>query len=88
MGIVRPVMEQFPYAWMFFVPFILIATFMILNLFIGVVVGAMQSAANADRAAEEQTAQNERGEILAELRALRQEVAALRAASANDRSAT
>lgn len=88
MGIVRPVMEQFPYAWMFFVPFILIATFMILNLFIGVVVGAMQSAANADRAAEEQTAQNERGEILAELRALRQEVGALRAASANDRSAT
>lgn len=78
MGIVRPVMEQFPYAWAFFVPFILIATFMILNLFIGVVVGAMQSAANADRAAEEQVAHDERGEILAELRALRQEVAALR----------
>jgi voltage-gated sodium channel len=78
MGIVRPVMEQFPYAWAFFVPFILIATFMILNLFIGVVVGAMQSAANADRAAEEQVAHDERGEILVELRALRQEVAALR----------
>jgi voltage-gated sodium channel len=78
MGIVRPVMEQFPHAWMFFVPFILIATFMILNLFIGVVVGAMQSAANADRAAEEQVAHDERGEILLELRALRQEVAALR----------
>jgi voltage-gated sodium channel len=80
MGIVRPVMEQFPYAWAFFVPFILIATFMILNLFIGVVVGAMQSAANADRAAEEQVAHDERGEILVELRALRQEVAALRSA--------
>jgi voltage-gated sodium channel len=78
MGIVRPVMEEFPYAWMFFVPFILIATFMILNLFIGVVVGAMQSAANADRAADEQVAHDERGAILAELQALRREVAALR----------
>jgi len=87
MGIVRPVMEQFPYAWMFFVPFILIATFMILNLFIGVVVGAMQSAANADRAAEERTAHDERGEILTELRALRQEVAALRNAGGQGRRA-
>src|SRR5690606_19503920 len=85
MGIVRPVMEQFPYAWMFFVPFILIATFMILNLFIGVVVGAMQSAANADRAVDERVAHDERGEILAELRALRREIAALRAAGGNER---
>ena len=27
MGIARPVMEQFPYAWAFFIPFILVATF-------------------------------------------------------------
>ena len=38
MGIVRPVMETHPYAWAFFVPFILIATFTMLNLFIAVVV--------------------------------------------------
>ena len=47
MGIVRPVMEQFPFAWVFFVPFILIATFTILNLFIAVVVGAMQAEHDA-----------------------------------------
>jgi voltage-gated sodium channel len=42
MGIVRPVMEQFPYAWAFFVPFIILATFTILNLFIGIIVSTMQ----------------------------------------------
>ena len=42
MGIVRPVMIQFPLAWMFFVPFILITSFAVLNLFIGIIVDAMQ----------------------------------------------
>ena len=43
MGIVRPVMDVHPYAWTFFVPFILIATFTMLNLFIGIIVNTMQS---------------------------------------------
>lgn len=43
MGIVRPVMEEFPLAWLYFVPFILIATFMMLNLFIAVIVDAIQN---------------------------------------------
>jgi voltage-gated sodium channel len=43
MGISRPVMEQFPYAWAFFIPFILVATFTMLNLFIAIIVNAMQS---------------------------------------------
>ena len=42
MGIVRPVMETHPLAWAFFVPFIIIATFTILNLFIGIIVSTMQ----------------------------------------------
>jgi len=45
MGIVRPVMEIHPWAWAFFVPFIMIATFTILNLFIGIVVSTMQELA-------------------------------------------
>ena len=43
MGIVRPVMEVYPFAWLYFVPFILIATFMMLNLFIAVIVDAIQN---------------------------------------------
>ena len=42
MGIVRPVMEAHPKAWAFFVPFIILATFTILNLFIGIIVSTMQ----------------------------------------------
>ncbi len=43
MGIVRPVMETHAYAWAFFIPFILIATFTMLNLFIAIIIDAMQS---------------------------------------------
>ncbi len=43
MGIVRPVMEIYPYAWMFFVPFILIVTFVMVNLFVAIIVDAMSA---------------------------------------------
>ena len=42
MGIVRPTMELFPQSWLFFVPFIIITSFAVLNLFIGIIVDAMQ----------------------------------------------
>ncbi|MCZ6834570.1 MAG: ion transporter [Planctomycetota bacterium] len=43
MGIVRPVMAKFPLAWLFFVPFIIITSFMVLNLFIALIVTSMQN---------------------------------------------
>ncbi|SDE08801.1 ion transporter [Limimaricola pyoseonensis] len=44
MGIVRPVMETYPYAWLFFVPFILVTTFAVVNLVVGLIVNSMQDA--------------------------------------------
>ncbi|MGY3438476.1 MULTISPECIES: ion transporter [unclassified Marinovum] len=44
MGIVRPVMELFPYAWAFFVPFIMVTTFAVVNLLVGLIVNSMQDA--------------------------------------------
>jgi voltage-gated sodium channel len=44
MGIVRPVMEVFPYAWVFFVPFIMVTTFAVVNLLVGLIVNSMQDA--------------------------------------------
>jgi len=41
MGIVRPIMDVHPYAWVFFVPFIFIVTFIMINLIIAIVVDAM-----------------------------------------------
>ncbi|MCP5265192.1 MAG: ion transporter [Burkholderiaceae bacterium] len=76
MGIARPVMDAYPAAWIFFVGFILIATFTMLNLFIGVIVNAIQQTA-ADAAPE--TAAGEHIDVQAqtirdELRALRGEI--------------
>jgi len=52
MGIVRPVMEVFPYAWAFFVPFIMVTSFAVVNLLVGLIVNSMQDAhseeSNAD----------------------------------------
>jgi voltage-gated sodium channel len=53
MGIVRPVMETDPYAWLFFIPFILIATFTMLNLFIAIIVNTMQTMHKTTHAEEQ-----------------------------------
>ncbi|WP_136635742.1 ion transporter [Pseudooceanicola onchidii] len=67
MGIVRPVMEVHPEAWMFFVPFILITTFAVVNLVVGLIVNSMQ-----DAHAEESNAAtgNYRDEVLQRLVAI------------------
>ena len=75
MGIIRPVMEVYPYAWIFFVPFILITTFAVLNLFIAIVVNAMTEAAEP----EVEKLDEEHLAVMAELKALRAEITALRA---------
>lgn len=82
MGIARPVMEVYPHAWLFFIPFILVATFTILNLFIAVIVDTMQSlhenTAEAERAAIQKTVHNEGLVLEEEISALRAEIRALR----------
>lgn len=81
MGMVRPIMEVYPFAWAFFVPFVLVATFTVLNLFIAVVVNAMQSEHENEGAAREEQASRERTRehdaLVGELRALRRELAEL-----------
>jgi len=52
MGIVRPVMEVYAYAWAFFVPFILMTTFAVMNLIVGLIVNSMQESASEDQRAE------------------------------------
>tara|TARA_R110002124_G_scaffold127631_2_gene287780 strand:- start:1904 stop:2767 length:864 start_codon:yes stop_codon:yes gene_type:complete len=89
MGIVRPVMEVHPYAWLFFVPFILCTTFTMLNLFIGIVVNAMQSEHEEEAKAERhkleedlREASEQRRQVhdeeAADMAALRGEIAELR----------
>lgn len=76
--IARDIMVHQPWAWVFFLGFILVSTFTVLNLFIAVVVNAMQENVAADLKQEQEVeaaeAHNEREVILRELRALREAV--------------
>ena len=82
MGIVRPVMDVHPQAWMFFVVFILIATFTMLNLFIAIIVNAMHTFTEEESEHTTATVADARDHIEAdmhaELAALRAEIVALR----------
>tara|TARA_B100000674_G_scaffold46475_1_gene32163 strand:+ start:6725 stop:7597 length:873 start_codon:yes stop_codon:yes gene_type:complete len=80
MGIVRPVMESYPLAWMFFVPFILITTFAVLNLFIAIVVDAMSTHVDVEETQTRDVIELDHREIMTELRALRAEMSKLAAA--------
>ena len=81
MGIVRPTMKIYPLAWLFFVPFIIITSFAVLNLFIGIIVDAMQSADAAprdrDRADIKQFTHDEIADLHKRFDDLNREVAAL-----------
>ena len=66
-AVVRPVMEVYPYAWLFFVAFILVTTFAVINLLVGLVVNAMQEAAGEEADGK---AEAWRAEMLARLTAI------------------
>ena len=67
MGIVRPVMEVHPWAWAFFVPFIMMTTFAVVNLLVGLIVNSMQDAHHAEDAVKTDAY---RDEVLERLRAI------------------
>ena len=78
MGIVRPVMEVYPLAWLFFVPFILMTTFAVLNLFIAIIVNAMTATHGEEATAQAEQSHADHETLVAEIRELRRELASLR----------
>lgn len=81
--IARAVMQQEPVAWIFFVIYIIISTFAALNLFIAVIVNGMERGVAQEMVEAEQQHAADQAEsdrmLLEEIRALRAEVAAMRA---------
>jgi voltage-gated sodium channel len=78
-GIVKPLAEKaHPYAWFFVITFMVVSAFMVLNLFIGVVVTALDDVTSDGKPKVSHPGPHD-AEILGELRALRAEVASLRA---------
>ena len=67
MGIVRPVMEVYAHAWLFFVPFIMVTTFAVVNLLVGLIVNSMQDAHAVE---ENERTDAYRDKVLARLEAI------------------
>lgn len=74
MGIVRPVMEIYPYAWAFFVPFIMVTTFAVVNLLVGLIVNSMQDAHSEE---EGERTDAYRDQVLARLESIEAQLTAL-----------
>lgn len=77
MGIVRPIMEVYPHAWAFFVPFVIVTSFAVLNLFIALIVNSMQRAHIQDKeeaTMAEEHAHDERLRLMESVQALRDDV--------------
>jgi voltage-gated sodium channel len=86
MGIVRPVMEVQPYAWTFFIPFIMVTTFTVLNLFIGIVVDAMATVKEAEQEELREELHGDHESIESLIEGLRGEIQALRVELKDSRS--
>ncbi len=75
MGIVRPVMEVHPYSWAFFVPFIFVTTFAVVNLLVGLIVNSMQDAHQVEEVERTDTYRDDVTARLARIEAMLQDQA-------------
>lgn len=64
-------MEVYPWSWVYYVSFIIIAAFVFFNLFVAVIIGEMQKLQNADAEAERQNDHETLKELLAEVKELK-----------------
>ena len=71
-------MEVYPWAWTYFVSFIIIAAFVFFNLFVAVIIGEMQKLQEADMKEEIHEDSLKLDALLIEMKALREEVNYLR----------
>lgn len=76
--IVRPVMNEYPWAWVYFLVFILVASFTVLNLFIGIIVEGLQAEHTHKQDQDAAKAKQELDLLLSEVRELRREISALK----------
>ena len=76
--VVKPILAKHPYAWIFFISFIVVTTFTVLNLIIGIIVNAIgEEHAEAEKE-EQKMMHEETAPLAAEIKSLRAEIASLR----------
>ncbi len=86
--VVKPILATHPYAWIFFIAFIVVTTFTVLNLIIGIIVNAISEEHAAVEKAEREMMHEEAAPLAAEIRALRSEIVSLREAVSASRRPT
>lgn len=79
MGISRPIMEVFPMAWIYFVPFVLLSSFIVMNVVVGIVVNSISEVTTEKIDSDEDEAKDDKSEIVAELAQLREHITKLEA---------
>ena len=91
MGIARPVMEAYPAAWLYFVPFVLISSFIVMNVVVGIVVNAISDVTANDKQEEikdsaEENNENKSDRIQLEMQAIREHMENLEALMSEDKT--
>lgn len=91
MGIARPVMEVYPAAWLYFVPFVLISSFIVMNVVVGIVVNAISDVTANDKQEEikdsaEENNENKSDRIQLEMQAIREHMENLEALMSEDKT--
>lgn len=72
MGISRPVMEVFPVAWVYFITFVLISSFIVMNVVVGIVVNSISEVTTEEKHSEGSA--DEKSDISGEIKALKEHI--------------
>ena len=74
MGIARPVIAVFPYAWVYFVTFILISSFIVMNVIVGIVVNAISELSAKTKQENFNKQLEEAGDLKKEIHKLKEQI--------------
>lgn len=74
MGIARPVIAAYPYAWIYFVSYILMSSFLVMNVVVGIVLNSITECCQAEEPVAKKSSLKE------ELSKLKEQIAAVEAA--------
>ena len=74
MGISRPVMEVYSFAWAYFVPFVLLSSFIVMNVVVGIVVNAISEVTADNEKEETEEKQVSNKELVNEIHSLKEQL--------------
>ena len=86
MGIARPVISQFPLAWIYFVSFILVSSFIVMNVIVGIVVNAIAELSERAKREKEKASMKVQTDIETELKKLKMQIAVVENLLENEKS--